>query len=81
MISIIQKEYPEFTYDKLINFITVASFARSEDGYKLFEAKYHMFLRGFNGIYVTLYPGSEKLYMTKPDEEDEDGNRIFSISF
>ena len=81
LIKQIQETYPTFTSKDLVNFILVASFAINEEGYKLFEAKYHMFLKGFNGIYVTLYPNQEKLYMSYPDENDADGNRVFSVSF
>lgn len=81
LINEIKETYPTFTSDDLINFILVASFAINEEDYKLFEAKYHMFLKGFNGIYVTLYPNQEELYMSFPDETDRKGNKVFSVSF
>lgn len=40
----------------LKDFISVASYATNKDGYKLFEARYHMFLKGFGGIYLTFKP-------------------------
>ena len=79
MVEQIQEKYPNFSEQDLINFITVATYAMDPNGYNLFEVKYHTFLKGFNGIFVTLTPNKEKLYMSSPGENDEDGNRVFSV--
>ena len=81
LIEQIQEKYPNFSEQDLINFITVATYAMDSNGYNLFEVKYHTFLKGFNGIYVTLTPNKEKLYMSSPGEYDDEGNKVFSVSF
>lgn len=65
------------------DFIAVASSAM-RDGERLFEAKYHMFLRGMEGVYVTLAP-SNKLFINKmktyKESPKDDGMAVFEISF
>ena len=65
------------------DFIAVASSAM-RDGERLFEAKYHMFLRGMEGVYVTLAP-SNKLFINKmktyKENPKDDGMAVFEISF
>ena len=74
------------TVDDINDFITVAS-AAYKNGEKLFEAKYHMFLRGIEGIYVTLVP-TEKLFINRmetfkedPYDETDIGHKVFEVSF
>ena len=43
----------EMNLDFLIIFIQIASLA-SKDGYKLFDSKYHMFIRSIDGVFSTL---------------------------
>lgn len=69
----------------LTDFITVASNAQIS-GDKLFEARYHMFLRGIEGVYVTLKPDKHlfvrKIETYKDDLFSEDcGYKVFAISF
>lgn len=68
------------------DFIAVASNAM-KNGERLFEAKYHMFLRGIEGVFVTLNP-SNKLFINrretyKPDPYDTNdiGYKVFEVSF
>lgn len=65
------------------DFIAVASNA-IHDGERLFEAKYHMFLRGLEGVYATLAP-SNKLFINKmktyKESPKDDGMAVFEISF
>ncbi len=68
------------------DFIAVASNAE-KDKERLFEAKYHMFLRGIEGIFVTLKP-LDKLFINKMDVykenpyDDRDiGYKVYEISF
>lgn len=79
LITLLKEKY-NITDNNFINFITTATYASSDEGYNLFESKYHLFLKGFNGIYVTLEPGNEKLYMAE-NTEDENKNKIFNVSF
>lgn len=73
------------TVDDVTDFIAVSSNAQ-KDGDKLFEARYHMFLRGLEGVFVTLAP-SNKLFVHKMETYKEDpfsddcGYRAFEISF
>lgn len=65
------------------DFIAVASNA-VRDGERLFEAKYHMFLRGMEGVYITLAP-SNKLFINKmktyKENPKDDGFAVFEVSF
>ena len=68
------------------DFIAVASNAVKHND-KLFEAKYHMFLRGIEGIYVTLKP-LDKLFINKMDvykenpyDDNDIGYKVYEISF
>ena len=69
----------------LTDFIAVASNAQVS-GDKLFEARYHMFLRGIEGVYVTLNP-DRHLFVTKMEAykenpfSDDCGYKVFAISF
>ncbi|MBR7179095.1 MAG: DEAD/DEAH box helicase [Oscillospiraceae bacterium] len=65
------------------DFIAVASNAmRSKE--RLFEAKYHMFLRGMEGVFVTLNP-SNRLFInrmeTYKESPEDDGYQVFEVSF
>lgn len=65
------------------DFITVASSAHTE-AEKLFEAKYHMFIRGIEGVFVTLKP-LEKLFIHQMENyhnpEDDKDYKVFQVSF
>src|SRR5699024_2790050 len=68
------------------DFIAVASNAVKHND-KLFEVKYHMFLRGIEGIYVTLKP-LDKLFINKMDvykenpyDDNDIGYKVYEISF
>ena len=68
------------------DFIAVASNA-VKDGERLFEAKYHMFLRGIEGVYITLNPSNKlftqrmKVYKENPLNEEEEGYQAYEVSF
>ena len=69
----------------LTDFIAVASNAQM-CGDKLFEARYHMFLRGIEGIYVTLNPDNHLFVRKKETHKDNPfsddcGYKVFAISF
>jgi hypothetical protein len=69
----------------IADFIAVASNAQI-NGDKIFETKYHMFIRGIEGVFVTLSP-SNKLFTKKMETykenplEDDIGYQAFEISF
>lgn len=72
--------------DDLTDFIAVSSNAVKNDE-KLFEAKYHMFFRGIEGVFVTLKP-LEKLFINKMEtykeniyDESDIGYKVYEISF
>lgn len=73
------------TVDDITDFIVVVSNAQI-DGDKIFEARYHMFIRGIEGIYVTLNP-SNKLFVKKMEtyiehpKSNDCGFRVFQITF
>lgn len=74
------------TTDDLADFIAVASNAL-KDNERLFEAKYHMFLRGIEGVYITLNPLSKlfinrmETYRENPYDESDIGYKVFEVSF
>lgn len=51
------------TSDELVALIELISFATNADGYKLFEIKYHMFIKAPDGAFVTL-GDNKKLSLT-----------------
>lgn len=67
------------------DFIAVASNAM-RDNERLFEAKYHMFLRGMEGVFVTLNP-SNKVFINRMEAykenffDDDIGYKVYEISF
>jgi len=74
----------DVSIDDITDFIAVASNAQI-NGDKLFEAKYHMFLRGMEGVFVTLHPSNhlfvKKMDTYREDPSDEVGYKVFEISF
>lgn len=68
------------------DFIAVASNAIS-NGERLFEAKYHMFLRGIEGVFVTLNPSNKlftqkmNVYKENPFDETDEGYQAYEVSF
>lgn len=84
LISELAKEQG-VTEDDVTDFIAVASKAE-KNGDKIFEARYHMFLKGLEGVYVTLAP-SNKLFIHKMETYKEDqfsddiGYQVYEISF
>lgn len=63
------------------NFVTVASCAE-KNGVKLFDARYHMFLRASEGVFITL-PPSGKLMLTRRQmyyEQNGVEYKVFEIS-
>lgn len=71
--------------DDFTDFIAVASNAMRNNE-RLFEAKYHMFIRGMEGVFVTLNP-SNKLFINRmetyrEDPYDEETElKVFEVSF
>lgn len=74
------------TENDLTDFITVTSNAKLH-GDKIFEAKYHMFLRGLEGLFVTLKPNyklfikKNETYKENPYDYEDEGYKVFEISF
>ena len=71
--------------DDFTDFIAVASNAMRNNE-RLFEAKYHMFIRGMEGVFVTLNP-SNKLFINRMETyredpyDDETEFKVFEVSF
>lgn len=68
------------------DFIAVASNAmRSNE--RLFEAKYHMFLRGIEGVFVTLKPAGKlfihrmETWKENPYDVDDIGYKVYEVAF
>lgn len=68
--------------DFFISFVEVISLAE-HDGYRLFDSKYHLFLRGIDGVYSTL-TSDPHVFITKRNEyENQELGRkekVFEIS-
>ena len=65
---------------QLVDFVTVASKA-VRNGDRLFDARYHTFLRATDSVFVTLKP-EKKLFLTRQQEHIENGERrhVFEIA-
>jgi len=79
-------EQLELSESDFTDFILVASNALL-NGDKIFDAKYHMFLKGIEGVYITLKP-SEKLFINKMETykpnafaSEDETYKVFGISF
>ena len=58
--------------EQVSNFVAVATKCE-KNGDKLFDARYHMFLRATESVFITLNP-SCKLFLNRKDfHEDDDG--------
>lgn len=70
----------------LIDFIEISSKAIKNNSH-LFEAKYHMFVKGIDGVFVTLNPTNklfikrQKTYKENPEDESDIGHKVYEISF
>lgn len=70
----------------LTDYIAVASNAE-KDGDRIFEARYHLFVKGIEGVFVTL-PPSNKLFIKKQEElvnqlsdKVEERYKVFEITY
>ena len=84
-INEVSKEL-DISVEDFTDFIAVASNAIKNET-KLFEARYHMFLRGIEGVFVTLKP-LEKLFINKMDcykenifDKSDIGYKVYEITF
>ena len=66
--------------EDLVNFVTVASKA-VRNGDRLFDARYHTFLRATDSVFVTLKP-EKRLFLTRQQSYLENGERrhVFEIA-
>lgn len=73
-------ELMDWSIHEVENFVTVASKCE-KDGDRLFDARYHMFLKATESVFVTLAP-SQKLFLTRKKTHYEDGEdfKVFEIS-
>ena len=68
-----------YTECDIINFITVASKAQKDDS-KIFDARYHMFIRTLEGAYVTLPPEKTlTLYKRKEYKKNNESFKCYKI--
>jgi superfamily II DNA/RNA helicase len=65
--------------EDLVDFVAVASKA-IKNGDRIFEARYHMFIKALEGAYITLSP-SKKLFITRRENyyEGKDKFKVFEI--
>ena len=67
----------KITPETLDDFVTVASRAVHEGG-KLFDSRYHMFLRASESAYITLAP-SKKLFLTARKQYTDEAGQPFAV--
>ncbi len=84
-VNTVAKEL-QISPEDFTDFIAVVSNA-VRNNERLFEAKYHMFIRGIEGVYVTLNPSNKlfinrmETYKEKPFDEANIGYKVYEISF
>ena len=66
-----------WTEDALVDFVAVASRAE-KNGDRLFDARYHMFLRATESVFITLQP-SNKLFLTRKNSHVEPDGTDFHV--
>jgi Zn-finger nucleic acid-binding protein len=73
--------YMKWSQEQVANFVAVAAKC-DKNGDKLFDARYHMFLRATESVFITLYP-SNRLFLTRKEchvENDGNSYKIFEIA-
>ena len=70
----------EWRTEEVEHFVTVASKCEA-NGDKLFDSRYHMFLRATDSVFITLSP-SKKLFLTRKEMHKEEGKeyRVFEVA-
>lgn len=65
----------------IADFVTVASVCE-RNGVKLFDARYHFFLRATESVFITLQPNAELFLTRKKVHYDHEGNdyKVFEVS-
>ena len=73
-------EFMDWDTDELSNFVNVASLA-SKNRSKLFDARYHLFLKATDGVYITL-PPHKNLFLArqKYDYSDDRQYKVFEVA-
>lgn len=68
--------------DDLSDYITVSSNAKKGSD-KLFESRYHMFLKSVDGVFITLNPDNHLFIDKRTDYVNDDGEeyKVYEISF
>lgn len=69
-------EIPE---DDIVDFIEIASKSRDSEGQKLFDARYHTFIRSMDGVYITLKPSYKVLFAPAKKYFDEELDEEFAV--
>jgi len=69
--------YPE---EEIVDLINTATATKYEHGQKIFDAKYHVFVRAIEGVYVSLGP-SWKLEFTPSKTIDDNGTEYTAFQF
>ena len=68
------------TENELVAFVRVASLSQKDKG-KLFDAKYHLFVKSIDGVYVTLKPDYNlSTHKAKERQAEEEVFKVFTIS-
>ena len=67
-----------WTQHQLTDFVSVASMAEKNNG-KLFDARYHMFLRATESVFVTLPPDSRVMLHRSTSRYDVTANTYFKV--
>jgi superfamily II DNA or RNA helicase len=73
-------EATSWSFEEIAHFVTVASLCE-RNGDRLFDARYHMFLRAPESVFITLKPSS-KLFLTRKEnyQEGEEEYKAFEIA-
>lgn len=70
-------EETELENDKLVDFIDVASKAKGKNGERIFDARYHTFIRSMSGVYLSLKPSNKISFDTCKTIFDKDFDEEF----
>ena len=68
----------EWTEKQLTDFVSVASMAEKNDG-KLFDARYHMFLRATESIFITLAPDNRVMLNRSNYRYSNETNKSYKV--
>lgn len=79
-VEVRNDEGKEITDEFVTKYVFVSAHAQ-KNGMRIFESKYHLFIRGIDEVYISLVPGREELKIAPPENKNQKEPKFYSLSF